>query len=47
VTLFTLAGNIIVHFFTEDEREYYNLEELWGGKAPKKRQYGPYGELLD
>ncbi|GAQ82507.1 hypothetical protein KFL_001130250 [Klebsormidium nitens] len=41
------AGNIIVHFFTEDERQYYRLEELWGGKTPKKKQYGPYGEVLE
>lgn len=23
------AGDIIVHVFTEDAREYYNLEKLW------------------
>jgi ribosome-associated protein len=24
------AGEIIVHLFTPDQREYYKLEELWG-----------------
>ncbi len=23
-------GNVIVHLFTEDQREYYDLESLWG-----------------
>ncbi len=26
-------GSIIVHIMSEDEREYYNLEELWGKEA--------------
>ena len=27
-------GNVIVHLFSPDQREYYALEELWeGGKA--------------
>ena len=24
------VGDIVVHLFTPDQRDYYNLEELWG-----------------
>lgn len=27
-------GDIVVHIFTPDEREYYQLEELWADAAP-------------
>jgi ribosome-associated protein len=26
-------GDIVVHLFTEETREYYDIEELWHGKA--------------
>ena len=31
-------GNIIVHLFRQEEREYYKLEKLWGD-APQKILY--------
>ena len=27
-------GTCIAHIFAEEEREYYNLERLWGGDEP-------------
>jgi ribosome-associated protein len=30
-------GDIIVHLFTADQREYYRLEELWGRTSPVVR----------
>lgn len=30
-------GDVIVHIFAEAEREYYRLEELWGGATPVVR----------
>ena len=26
------TGDIIIHLFTPDEREYYAIEQLWNGK---------------
>ena len=31
------AGDIVVHIMQPATRQYYNLEELWGQAAPKKR----------
>jgi ribosome-associated protein len=31
------AGDIIVHIMQPATRQFYNLEELWGQAAPKKR----------
>ena len=31
------AGDIVVHIMQPATRLYYNLEELWGQAAPKKR----------
>jgi ribosome-associated protein len=28
-------GNIIVHVFTQEQREFYNLERLWGKARPQ------------
>lgn len=30
-------GDIIVHLFTADQRDYYRLEELWGRTSPVVR----------
>jgi ribosome-associated protein len=30
-------GNVIVHIFAPDEREYYQLDELWGKAIPVLR----------
>jgi ribosome-associated protein len=31
------AGEIVVHIMQPATRQFYNLEELWGQAAPKKR----------
>jgi len=31
-------GEVIVHVMQPAVRTYYNLEQLWGGKAPKARE---------
>lgn len=31
------AGDIIVHIMQPATREFYNLEELWGAPAPRRR----------
>ncbi|MBI5814412.1 MAG: ribosome silencing factor [Nitrospinae bacterium] len=30
------AGDVIVHVFTEETREYYGLDRLWGDAEPLK-----------
>ncbi|MDQ6931322.1 MAG: ribosome silencing factor [Candidatus Eremiobacteraeota bacterium] len=32
------AGDVIVHIFTPEQREFYNLERLWGGADARKAQ---------
>ncbi|GAE94076.1 Iojap protein [Gracilibacillus boraciitolerans JCM 21714] len=33
--LVDLGGDIVCHIFHREERNYYNLEKLWGGDAPQ------------
>jgi ribosome-associated protein len=30
------TGDIIVHIFKPEAREFYNLEKMWGGDRPKE-----------
>ena len=32
------AGSVIVHIFTPEQREFYNLERLWGKADDRKAQ---------
>ena len=32
------AGSVIVHVFTPEQREFYNLERLWGSAEGRKAQ---------
>jgi len=32
------AGSVIVHVFTPEQREFYNLERLWAGADERKVQ---------
>ncbi|HET7774844.1 MAG TPA: ribosome silencing factor [Azospira sp.] len=36
-------GDIVVHVMQPAVRNYYNLEELWGSKAPIRRKAGGEG----
>jgi ribosome-associated protein len=29
------VGDVLVHLFRPDVREFYNLEKMWGAKAPR------------
>lgn len=33
-------GNVVVHVFTPDERQFYNLERLWGRVAEARAESG-------
>jgi ribosome-associated protein len=32
------AGDVVVHVFKPDAREFYNIERLWGGDRPSERR---------
>ena len=34
------AGDIIVHIFRPEVRQFYNLEKMWGGDRPGERRIG-------
>ena len=31
------AGDVIVHIFRPDVRQFYNLEKMWGGDRPDEK----------
>jgi ribosome-associated protein len=33
-------GNVVVHVFTPDQRQFYNLERLWGRLAEARAESG-------
>lgn len=35
------AGDVIVHIFRPEVREFYNLERIWGGETPANRRQIP------
>ncbi|MGA8172700.1 MAG: ribosome silencing factor [Methylocystis sp.] len=34
------AGDIIVHIFRPEVRQFYNLEKMWGGDRPREMHRG-------
>ena len=32
------AGDVIIHIFRPEVRQFYNLEKMWGGDRPSERR---------
>jgi ribosome-associated protein len=41
------AGDVIVHIFRPEVREFYNLERIWGGETPTSRRTAPPPPFAD
>ena len=40
------SGDILVHLFRPDVRQFYNLEKMWGDKSPKISSQGLIPEAV-